>query len=308
MRKFELAIIGAGPAGITSAIYAKRAGLDIIICDPDPIGGLITHTNDLENYPGFPEAQSGMDLMMKFQDQLKSLDHKIENIAIEAVVKSDGGYILKSSKEEIFAKTIIVATGSKPKKLGIPNEDEYVGRGISYCATCDGPLFRDKKIAIVGTGNSGIQEGTFLLKFVKHISFIEMLPYMIAEKILQDRVKKHDNVEFYLGHKIVKLQGEPFLESIILENIETKEQKTVELEGIFVFIGYDPKTNFLKDVIELDRRGYVIADNDTLETSAPGIYVAGDVRQKKLRQVVTAASDGAIAVFSAQHYLDNLDS
>ncbi|MFP4458888.1 MAG: NAD(P)/FAD-dependent oxidoreductase [Candidatus Zixiibacteriota bacterium] len=307
MRKLELAILGAGPAGITAGIYAKRAGIDFAIIEKEPISGLITNTMDLENYPGFPEPQTGNELMEKFKKQLENLGTTIEMATVEKIEKDGDGYKVKLDNDEIHARTIIISTGSRIRPLGIPDEEKYIGRGISYCATCDGPLYSGKKIAIVGTGNSGIQEGLFLLKFVGHIDYIEMLPNMIAEQILQDRIAKHDNVDFHLSNKITKIEGDPFVEKVTIENVETGDEKTLEVDGIFVFIGYLPNTKCFEGTVELDKKGYIIADHDTLGTSAPGIFAAGDVRHKRLRQVATAVGDGANAVFSVQHYLENLD-
>lgn len=304
MRKVDLAILGAGPAGITAGIYAKRAGLDFAILDNDSIGGLITHTMELENYPGFPEMQSGQELMEKFKEQLEKLGSEVEIAEVLGVDKHDSDYKISFDGGELLTKSIIIATGSRIKPLGIPDEEKYVGRGISYCATCDGPLYSGKKIAIVGTGNSGIQEGLFLLKFVEHIDYVEMLPNIIAEKILQDRISKYESVEFHLGHKIKSINGDPFVEEIEIESIDSGDIKTLAVDGIFVFIGYLPNTQFLDGIVELDEKGYVIADHSTLATSAKGIFVAGDVRNKRLRQVATAVGDGANAVFSVQHYLD----
>lgn len=305
MRKLELTILGAGPAGITAAIYAKRAGLDFAIFDYDPIGGLITSTTDLENYPGFPETQSGTELMMKYQEQLKNLGHEIENKRVISIDRKED-FIIKLEDEEIQSKAVIVATGSKPKSLGLKDESKYIGKGISYCATCDGPLFRNRNIAIVGTGNSGIQEGLFLLKFVKHITFIEILDHTIAEDILMKRVKKFDNVDFKLAHKITELSGEPFVDKIEIESLVTKEKHELAVDGIFIFIGYDPNTDILGDLVELDKKGFIAASDRDLSTNVKGLFAAGDVRDKHLRQVATAVGDGALAVHSVQLYLDNL--
>ncbi len=307
MKTLELAIIGAGPAGITAAIYAKRAGLDFAIYDFDPIGGLITNTTDLENYPGFPEPQTGTDLMMKFQEQLKNLGQVIENKRIVSIKRVGKLFNLSVGDDTVIAKTVIIATGSKTRPLGIDDEEKYVGRGISYCATCDGPLFRGRRIAIVGTGNSGIQEGLFLLKFVEHITFVEMLPHMIAEDILQKRISKFDNVDFRLGHKITGLSGEPFLQKMEVENLETGDKEWIDVDGIFVFIGYDPHTKFIEGLVEMDKKGFIKADDRNLSTNVPGLFAAGDVRDKLLRQVTTAVGDGAQAVHSVQMYLENLE-
>jgi len=307
MKIYDIAIIGAGPAGISSAIYAVRAGLDTIIFDPNPIGGLITSTMDLENYPGFPDVLSGMELMEKFSEQLKKLGNEIQNYEVKSITKSNNIFEISYQDTFVKAKSVVIASGSKTKKLNIPREESFIGKGISYCASCDGPLYRNAEVVVVGTGNSGIQEGLFLLKFVKKITFVEFLPYMIAEDILQKRIQEHNNVDIMLSHKIIDFKGDNLLEGIVVQSLEDNSVKEIPCEGVFVFVGYIPNTDFVRGFVELDEKGFIKADDRTLQSSVEGVFVAGDVRNKDFRQVATAVGDGATATFSVQHYLDSLE-
>ena len=212
---------------------------------------------------------------------------------------------VQTAQEIYTASAIIVATGTVPKKLNIPGEGELRGRGISYCATCDGPLFKDRDIAVIGCGNSGLQEGYFLLKFVKSITFIEFLPYMTGEKILQERLKNETKAKFFLNHILTCIHGKERVESITVRNRTNNEEKTIEVGGVFIYVGYTALSGFLKDVIKLDNNGFIVTD-ENLQTSVPGIFAAGDIRSKRIRQIVTACAEGAEAAIHAHYYIDSL--
>ena len=301
---YDLIIIGGGPAGLTAGIYATRGRLSTLLLDKLAPGGLVATTEWVENYPGFPEGITGADLMKKMEEQAQKFG--LEIISIKEVLSVDFKHKIKTIKVEegeYKTKAVIVATGTEPKKLNIPGEDKFRGRGVSYCATCDGPLFKDKYIVVIGAGSSGIQEGLYLLRFVKSATVVEFLPHMTAEKILQERALKEPKMKFYLNHIVTSINGENKVESATIKSRQTGEEKKIEAQGVFFYVGLNPMTGFLKGQIELDKWGYISAGEDT-KTSVPGVYAAGDVRQKILRQITTAIGDGATAAFMAERYVE----
>ncbi|MDI6840971.1 MAG: thioredoxin-disulfide reductase [bacterium] len=298
----DLIIIGGGPAGLSAGIYASRARLNTLLIEKLAPGGLPMTTHLIENYPGFPHGISGSELMKGMQVQatrfgLKFVIEEVISLEIENGVK-----LVKTATHKYKAYAVIIATGTLPKKLGILGEDKFSGKGVSYCATCDGPLFKDKAVAVVGCGNSGIQEGLFLLKFVSNVTFIEFLPYITADKILQEQIQKEQKVSFYLNHTLVSINGDEYISSVTIKDRTTGKEKVIDVEGVFIYAGLNPNTKFLQGVVNLDPHGYVITD-ENLETSVSGIFAAGDVRVKLLRQVATSVGDGALAAFTAEKYL-----
>jgi thioredoxin reductase (NADPH) len=301
---YDLIIIGGGPAGLTAGIYATRGRLSTLLLDKLAPGGLVATTEWVENYPGFPEGISGADLMKKMEEQAQKFG--LEIISIKEVLSVDFKNKIKTinvEEGEYKTKAVIVATGTQPKKLNIPGEDKFRGRGVSYCATCDGPLFKDKDIVVIGAGSSGVQEGLYLLRFVKSATVVEFLPHMTAEKILQERALKEPRMKFYLNHIVTSINGENKVESVTIKSRQTGEEKKIEAQGVFFYVGLNPMTEFLKGQIELDKGGYILAGEDT-KTSVPGVFAAGDVRQKILRQITTAIGDGATAAFMAERYVE----
>ncbi len=303
--QYDVIIVGAGPAGLTAAIYGARAGLKILVLERALPGGYVATTDLIENYPGFGEGITGIELAEKMKQHALRFGTKIVSAEVSAVAKADKILSLKAGQTEYTAKAVIIATGTTPKKLDIPGEDELRGRGVSYCATCDGPLFRGRKIAVIGGGNSAIQEGLFLLKFVEHITFVEFMPQLTADKILQDEIKKEKRVEFFLYHIPLSINGKERVDSITIRHRETKEEKTIEASGVFIYVGLSPFSQCVRSTVELDEFGFVIT-NEKLETSVPGIYAAGDIRSDAIRQVVTACGDGATALIHCQHYIETL--
>ena len=301
---YDLIIIGGGPAGLTAGIYATRGRLNTLLLDKLAPGGLVATTEWVENYPGFPEGITGADLMKKMEEQAQKFG--LEIISITEVLSVDFKNKIKTIKveeDEYQSKAVIVATGTEPKKLNIPGEDKFRGRGVSYCATCDGPLFKDKDIVVIGAGSSGVQEGLYLLRFVKSATVVEFLPHMTAEKILQERALKEPKMKFYINHMVTSINGENKVESVTIKSRQTGEEKKIEAQGVFFYVGLNPMTGFLKEEIELDKWGYILAGEDT-KTSVPGVFAAGDVRQKILRQITTAIGDGATAAFMAERYVE----
>jgi thioredoxin reductase (NADPH) len=303
---YDLIIIGGGPAGLTAGIYATRAKLKTVLLERLNVGGLVASTDWVENYPGFPEGIAGAELTKKMEGQavkfgLEIAPYKEVNSAdLKGKIKT-----IKVDDEEYKAKAVIVASGTEPKKLNIPGEEKFKGRGVSYCATCDGAFFKEKDIVMIGGGSSGIQEGLFLTRFVKSITVVEFMPHLNAEKILQDRAHKEPKFKFLLNHMATSINGENQIDSVTIKNRETNEEKSIPCAGVFIYVGWDPKTEFLKGQVDLNKWGYVVAGEDT-KTSAPGVFVAGDVRDKNLRQITTAVSDGTVAAFMAERCVEEL--
>ncbi len=302
---YDLGIIGAGPAGLTAGIYGARAGLNTVIFERALPGGLAATTDYIENFPGFPQGIKGTKLAELMKEQVTKFGVEIIGTEIKSITPDEKIIYMKTDGVQYKSKTAIIAAGTTPKKLNIPGEDELRGRGVSYCATCDGPLFRDRKIAIIGCGNSGLQEGRFLLQFVKHITFVEFLPEITADKVLQDAFKDETRVEFLLNHKLTAINGKERVESITVENRSDNQIKEIKVDGVFIYVGLNPLSYFLKDTVELNKYGFIITDNN-LQTNIPGIFAAGDIRAKKIRQIITACAEGAIAALNAYHYLESM--
>lgn len=288
---------------MSAGIYTSREKLKTLLIEKGLPGGLTATTDWIENYPGFPDGVHGMDLMDKMKRQAQKFGTEIIQAEVKGVRLVGEEIEVQTDKEAYSARAVIVATGTVPKKLNIPGEDELRGKGVSYCATCDGPLFEGKDIAIVGCGNSGLQEGEFLLKFVRSVTFIEFLPHMTAEKILQERVRKNKKTKFLLNHVLTSINGGDRVESVTVKDRQTDEEKVIEVSGVFIYAGFLPNSDFLKGVVELDDSGHIIT-NERMETSVPGIYAAGDVRPTLVRQVTTAAGDGTTAAVIAGKYIE----
>ena len=304
-KDYDLIIVGGGPAGLTAGIYATRSRLDTLLIGKLVPGGQAASTEWVENYPGFPEGISGAELIAKIEQQAKKFGLEVFTDEVTSVEFTPKKKIVQTAKAQFTSNVLIMATGTEPKKLNIPGEDKFKGRGVSYCATCDGPFFKENDIAVIGCGNSGLQEGLYLLKFVKSITFIEFLPRMTAEKIVQERVQNQPNTKFFLNHVMTSINGENKVESITVKNRETDKEETIPVQGIFIYAGLIPNTQFLQGKSKLDQDGYILTNENT-ETSVPGVFAAGDVRQKILQQITTAISDGSIAAFMAEKYIEKL--
>jgi thioredoxin reductase (NADPH) len=302
----DVIIVGGGPGGLTAAIYTSRERLDTILLEKALCGGLPASTDLIENYPGFPDGINGMKLIDGFKQQALRFGTNIVEFKEVTRIEPDGRRIkVQTAGEEHSAYTVIVASGSIPKKLDIPGEKEYSGKGVSYCATCDGPLYGDKDVAVIGCGNSGLQEGESLLNYVKSVTFVEFLPYMTAERILQERLQSNEKTEFLLNHMLTSINGEEFVNSMTARDRETDEEKTIEVSGIFIYAGLLPNSQFLDGIVELDRFGYIVS-NEEMQASVPGIYAVGDVRSKKVRQISVACGEGTIAAISARDHIKEL--
>ncbi len=301
---YDVIIIGAGPAGMTSSIYASRANLDVLMVEKKYPGGQMLSTAEIENYTGY-ENITGPDLSEKMFEHSKKFGTdfvfgEIKKVKIENNIK-----ILEISGKTYKAKSIIIATGTQARLLGIEGEKEFTSKGVSYCAVCDGAFFKGKNVVVIGGGDSAIEESLYLANLVNKVTVVHRRDELRAQKILQDRAFKKKNIEFCWDSIPVKINGEKKVTGIEVKNVKNNETKKIEAEGIFIYIGMIPQTEVFKDLNILDEKGYVIADENML-TSVEGVFVAGDVRQKEIRQVVTATSDGAIAAQSAYKYIELL--
>lgn len=299
---YDIIIIGAGPAGLTSAIYASQARKKILILEKETYGGQILKANIVKNYPGFNEI-SGFEFATKLYNQAKELNPDIKFEEVIEIKFNDKYKEVVTNKNTYQSKSVIIATGSKNRKLGLNNEDKLIGKGISYCATCDGMFFKDKEVAITGGGNSAIDDALYLSNIVKKIYIIYRQKEFKINSINLEKLREKDNVEFILNSNIIDIIGETKLESIIVKNNDTNEEKDINVDGLFIAIGHIPVSNMCKNLINTDEKGYIIS-NENCTTNIDGIFVAGDIKQKEIRQLTTACSDGTIAALNACKYLN----
>ena len=302
---YDVIIVGGGPSGMSAAIYASRARLKTLLIEKAGCGGQIAITDHLENYPGFEEGINGFELAMKMEKQARTFGCEIVYGEASFIETDDAiKKVVLSDKKEYFTKTIIIASGANFRKLGVEGEQEFIGKGVSYCATCDGPFFRNKEIAVVGGGDSALQEALYLTKFATKVNLIHRRDQCRAAKILQEKVFAEPKINIIFDSVVEKISGNLSVEQVILKNVKNNISSPVSVNGVFVFVGWLPNTKFLENTkIKLNDAGYIVTD-DNMNTSIEGIFACGDVRQKILRQVVTAAGDGAIAAISAQHFIE----
>ena len=301
MENKKVIVVGAGPSGITACIYLKRAGFDPYLIESTMPGGKISSTFKVDNYPGF-DSISGADLAFKMMDQLQKNEIEIHFETVLEVKKKEELVYIKTDSEEYQAEAVIIATGTKEKKLNIPGEEEYFHKGISFCAVCDGGFFKNKPMAIIGGGNSALEEALYLENIAKPLYLIHRRKEFRGDQILIDELEKNENVKILTPYIPLRFIGEDKLTSLVIENVETKEQLTIEVNAAFEYVGASANTSFIKDKEILDEKGYIIV-NSKMETAVKGIYAAGDVTVKELRQIVTASNDGAIAAINVSSYL-----
>lgn len=299
---YDTIIIGSGPAGVTAAIYATRFGLKTLVIEEMGVGGQINWTGEIDNYPGF-KSITGAELAEKMRDHAEALGAEIlyDNVSsydLEGEIKK----LSTDYSGDFYTKSIIICQGAKPRKLNLENEDKFVGRGVSYCALCDGGFYKDKTVAVVGGGNSALEEAILLSKTCKKVYIIHMLNNFQGNQKNIEKVKTIENIEIKMTSEIKNIIGEDKLEKVLVLNSETKLEETLDLDGIFIAIGRVPNTEKLK-MLETDKYGYILTD-ENMKTNINGIYVAGDIRQKNVRQIVTACSDGAIAATSVATYIN----
>lgn len=298
---YDLAIVGGGASGMTAAIYAKRSGLDVIIFEKSVPGGVIASSFEVENYPGFSNIK-GIDLATKMFQQVQSLDVAFEFEEVNKVELSGDIKTLKTSTKTFFAKTLLLANGAMVRTLDIENEKKFIGRGVSFCATCDGNFFKNKIVALVGGGSTALEDAAYLSNLAQKVFLIHRREEFRGEEILVERIKKTPNVELVLNSVVTALIGTDHLEKVEVTNRQTNEKRLLEVAGLFVCIGRGPDTEIIDGDIEKDSNGYIITD-DKMQTNISGVYAAGDIRNTSLRQIVTACSDGAIAATNILNYL-----
>lgn len=303
---YDTLILGGGPAGYTAALYASRAGLDTLVIERMAAGGQMTLTGDIDNYPGFEEGVDGFTLGMKMQQGAERFGAKTEYAEVTSVNFSDGVKRVDTTSGSFFAKTVIIATGANPRELGVENEQSLIGRGVHHCAHCDGRFYKDKTVAVVGGGNSAAADALYLSRLAKKVYLIHRRDTLRATKIYHEPLMKAENVEFVWDSTVTEFAVDQRVTGLKLKNVKSGEVSDLTCDGVFVSIGRKPATEFLVGAVELDGNGYVVADEST-RTSAEGVYAIGDVRTKVLRQVVTAVSDGAVAVHFAEEYLSQLN-
>jgi len=296
---YDLIIIGGGPAGLSAGIYAVRYGLDTLVLEKNEISGQIVLTDTVENYPGFTSI-TGMELMNRFKNHARSAGVTLQNNEVLMVKTGAKNKIVLTDTGELETKTVIIATGANPRHLGIPGEEEFAGRGVSYCATCDGPFFANLNVVVVGGGDSAITDALILSKIANRVYVVHRRDALRAAKIMQERAFSSGNIEFIWETVPEEIIGSDGVEKVVLKNVKSGETKEMPIDGVFIYVGIQPNTEFVD--INKTRAGFIIT-NDRMETSVDGIYAAGDCRETPLRQVVTSAADGAIAAAAAHEYV-----
>lgn len=302
-RIYEVIIIGGGPAGLTAGLYTSRARLRTLLIESALFGGQMTTTESIENYPGFPQGITGDELSHLMEEQAKKcgmegVTQEVVKVSLEADLK-----VVQTHDSTYRCEALVIATGTEYRKLGIPGEKEFAGKGVSYCATCDGAFFRESQIVVVGGGDSALTEALFLTKFAKELTIIHRRDALRGTKIYQERALANPKIKFLWNSTVQEIKGDSTVRSIIVKNVKTGEIKELETDGAFLFVGLVPRTQFLKGIVQMDEAGYILT-NDDCETSTRGIFAVGDCRRKLLRQIATAVGDGATAAFAAEKYVE----
>lgn len=307
MKRYDAIVVGGGPAGITAALYLCRSGLNVALVEMLAPGGQILKTESIENYPGFPKGIKGWEMADVFSAHLEGLALDRYTDAVSRLECGDKIHTLTVGKELLEARAVIVCTGANPRQLGLADEVRLTGRGVSYCALCDGNFFRDQVVAVVGGGNAALEEALYLSRIVKKLYLIHRRDAFRAAKVYQDKIRSaSQNISVLLDTVVTGLVGQDALEGLILNNVKTNEESRLTVDGLFIFVGYTPQNEFLPPSLALDEQGFLVTDNE-MRTNIPGIFAAGDIRSKLCRQVTTAVGDGATAANAAFTYLEQLD-
>ncbi len=303
---YDIIIIGAGPAGLTAALYARRADKKVLVIEKETFGGQITHSPKVENYPGFT-VMSGNEFADKLIEQVMYQGAEIELDTVTAVKGEAGNFTVECERGAFEAKSVIIATGSHHRQLGLEKENKFTGEGVSYCAVCDGAFYKDKDVAVIGGGNSALQEAILLSKTSKTVTVVQNLPFLTGEIKLREEIEKTANIKVILSSVVLEILGEDKFEGIRIRNTETEEDSDIIVDSIFVAIGQQPENEPFKNIVKLNDYGYIISDESCVpETDKKGIFTAGDCRTKKIRQIATAISDGATAALEACNFVDSL--
>ena len=300
--KFDVIIIGAGPSGYTAGIYCSRAGYDTLILSGILPGGQLVNTTEVENYPGFENGIMGPDLMIEMRKQTQRMGTTIVDDEAVNVDFRHAPFKVLTASEEYEAKAVIIATGANPRKLGLGGEQTFAGKGVSYCATCDGPFFRNQELIVVGGGDSAIEEATFLTKFATTVHVVHRRDELRASKAMQERAFNNEKIKFHWDSEVIDIKGDQKMQQAILKNLKTGEEKTLDAGGLFVAIGHEPNTKLFVNQIDLDDEGYIVLKNRT-HTNIEGVFAAGDVHDRNYRQAITAAGYGCMAAIDVDKYL-----
>ena len=304
---FDTIILGGGPAGISAGVYCARGNIDCAIIDTSLLGGQPTNYLEIENYIGFPSIE-GWELSEKFEEHLDKFNvQKFPMEEIQSVDLISDPKVIKTLKGEYKAHSVIIATGAKSTKLGVRGEKEFTGKGVSYCAVCDGAFYKDKIVVVVGGGNAAVEEGNYLTKFAKKVYIIHRRDSLRADKIVQKRAFDNDKIEFIWDSVVEEIKGENKVEKVVIRNTKTNETRELETDGVFPYIGFSPNCESFNGQLKQDNRGFILTDK-TMQTSIPGVFAAGDVRVTPLRQVITAVADGAVAGVSAIKYVEEIST
>ena len=303
----DVIIIGAGPAGYTAGIYCSRARHDTLLISGILPGGQLMNTTDVENYPGFSDGIMGPDLMTVMRKQTEKMGTKIIDDEVTSVDFKNRPLKVKTASEEFEARAVIVCTGANPRKIGLEGEQTFAGKGVSYCATCDGAFFRDQELIVVGGGDSAMEEATFLTKFASVVHIVHRKEEFRASKIMQERALSNEKIKVHFNFTVKEIHGDQKFQQVVLNNTKTNEDKILEAGGLFIAIGHEPNSAIFQDQIELDGNGYIIIKNNT-ETSVTGVFCAGDVHDHRYRQAVTAAGFGCMAAIDVDKYLSESDT
>ena len=300
--KFDIVIIGAGPSGYTAGIYCSRAGYDTLILSGILPGGQLVNTTEVENYPGFENGIMGPDLMIDMRKQSQRMGTTIVDDEVVDVDFRRKPFKVLTASEEYEGRAVIIATGANPRKMGLEGEETFGGKGVSYCATCDGPFFRNQELVVVGGGDSAIEEATFLTKFATTVHLVHRRNELRASKVMQERALKNEKIKFHWDSQVIDIKGDQKMQQAVIKNLKTGEESTLDVGGLFVAIGHEPNTKLFKNQIKLDEEGYVVLKNKT-HTDIEGIFAAGDVHDRNYRQAITAAGFGCMAAIDVDKYL-----
>ena len=300
--KFDIVIIGAGPSGYTAGIYCSRAGYDTLILSGILPGGQLVNTTEVENYPGFENGIMGPDLMIDMRKQSQRMGTTIVDDEVVDVDFRRKPFKVLTASEEYEGRAVIIATGANPRKMGLEGEETFGGKGVSYCATCDGPFFRNQELVVVGGGDSAIEEATFLTKFATTVHLVHRRDELRASKVMQERALKNEKIKFHWDSQVIDIKGDQKMQQAVLKNLKTGEESTLDVGGLFVAIGHEPNTKLFKNQIKLDEEGYIVLKNKT-HTDIEGVFAAGDVHDRNYRQAVTAAGFGCMAAIDVDKYL-----